>query len=196
MINEKILLEFVDSKGGFGCMTRENWLELENLQKADGERAIARADEAGKGEKEKEVLWAATRKAKAIQTEARLKEADEREVEKEAAWQVQREAERVDRESREFHAQDPVERQRKSLEAHQERQRQYHEEWKRRHTPEPSEHWLIFSIKYIMILAAISGFFIILATTAPILGIIFAIIFQIGLLTTNGTDHSNNSNGQ
>ena len=196
MINEKILLEFVDSKGGFGCMTRENWLELENLQKADGERAIARADEAGREERGKEVLWAATRKAKAIQTEARLKEADEREVEKEAAWQVQREAERVDRESREFHAQDPVERQRKSLEAHQERQRQYHEEWKRRRTPEPSEHWLIFSIKYIMILAAISGFFIILATTAPILGIIFAIIFQIGLLTTNGTDHSNNSNGQ
>ena len=188
-------------------MTRENWLELENLQKADRGMAIARANEAGKEEteeKEKEVLWAATRKVAAIQTEARLKEADEREVEreaawkvqKEAAWQVQREAERVDRESREFHAQDPVERQRKSLEAHQERQRQYHEEWKRTHTPEPSEHWLIFCIKYIMILAASCGFLIISATTAPILGIIFIIIIWIGALTTNGTDHSNNSNGQ
>jgi DNA polymerase III subunit epsilon len=33
MINEKILINFVNSKGGFGKMNRKNWIEHENLQK-------------------------------------------------------------------------------------------------------------------------------------------------------------------
>jgi cation transport ATPase len=183
VINEKILLEFVDSKGGFGCMTRENWLELENLQKADGEKAIARADEAGKGEKEKEVLWAATRKAKAIQTEARLKEADEREVEKEAAWQVQRESEKEAR----WEAQQEAETE--SISAAEESEREKNDS-----VQEP--HWIYRVIRWCVIVYGSMGIFIVIALNFPIIGLFLILLFWINVLTSGGNDHSNISNGQ
>ena len=164
MINEKILLEFVDSKGGFGCMTRENWLELENLQKADGEKAIARADEAEKEEKKQEVLWAATKKAKAIQVEARLKEADEREVEREVAWKVQREAEKIAK------WKDQEKAKIESVNAAEETEREKNDS-----VQEP--HWIYRVIRWCVIVYGSMGIFIVIAVNFPIIGIFLILFF-------------------
>ena len=65
-------------------MSRDDWVEHDDLQKAD---------RVGKEEKKKEALREWNIRATAMQAEARLKKADEREAEKEARWEAQQEAE-------------------------------------------------------------------------------------------------------
>ena len=65
-------------------MSRDDWVEHDDLQKAD---------RVGKEEKKEEALREWNIRATAMQAEARLKKADEREAEKEARWEAQQEAE-------------------------------------------------------------------------------------------------------
>ena len=183
MINEKILLEFVASKGGFGNMTRENWLELENLQKADRERVIARANKARKEEKERGVLRAAIKETKVIQAEARLKEADKREVEKEVAWEAQREAKKQAK----CKAQEKARIESKNVAEETER-------GKNNSVQEP--HWIYRVIRWCVIVYGSMGIFIVIAVNFPIIGIFLILFFWLKVLTSGGNDHSNISNGQ
>lgn len=167
-------------------MTRENWLELENLQKADRERAIARANKARKEEKEgkeQEVLRAATRKAKAIQAEVRLKEADEREVEREVAWKAQREAEKGAK------CKNQEKSKIESINAAEETELEKNES-----VQEP--HWIYRVIRWCVIVYGSMGIFIVIAVNFPIIGIFLILFFWLKVLTSGGNDHSNISNGQ
>ena len=174
MINEKLLTEFVSSKGGLGNMSRDDWVEHDDLQKAD---------RVGKEEKKKEALREWNIRATAMQAEARLKKADEREAEKEARWAAQQEAEKEAR----WEAQQEAEIE--SINAAEESETEKNDS-----VQEP--HWIYRVIRWCVIVYGSMGIFFMFAVNFPKIGTFLILLFWLKVLSVGGSDHSINSNGQ